>query len=70
MVKPQKIPAFVRELAAEAKRQGMTAYALRKESGIPIATAHRFMTGDLNPTASTIETIANALGLTVTFKRR
>jgi predicted transcriptional regulator len=48
----------------------MTAYALRKEAGIPIATAHRLMTGDLNPTASTIDAIAKALGLSITFQRR
>ena len=70
MPKPQKIPIFIRELAAEAKRQGMTAYSLHKDSGVPIATAHRFMIGNLNPTASTIHTIAKTLGLTVTFQRR
>jgi DNA-binding phage protein len=70
MAKPRKIPAFVRELAAEARRQGMTAYALQKESGVPIATAHRLMAGDLNPTASTIAAVATALGLTITFQRR
>jgi predicted transcriptional regulator len=65
MVRPNKLPSFVKELLAEAKRQDVTAYRLAKDAGVPLATAHRLLAGDLNPTASTLEAIAKALGVAI-----
>ncbi len=69
MVKPDKIPAFVRLLAAEAKRQGWTAYRIKQESGIPVSTAARLLAGDLNPTAATCDALAKALGLVIEVRK-
>lgn len=70
MVKPDRLPAFVRDLAAEAKRQGITASALSRSAKVPLGTAQRLLAGDLNPTASTVEQIARALGLVVKVERK
>lgn len=65
MVKPEKLPPFVKELMATAKRDAVTAYRLAKDAGVPLSSAQRFLAGDLNPTASTVEAIAKALGMVV-----
>lgn len=70
MVKPDRLPAFVRDLATEAKRQGVTASALSRNAKVPLGTAQRLMAGDLNPTASTVESIAKALGVVVRMERK
>lgn len=70
MVKPEKLPAFVKELMAAAKRDGVTAYRLAKDAMVPLSSAQRFLAGDLNPTASTIESIAKALGMVVKVERK
>ena len=69
MVKPDKIPALAKALTAEAHKQGRTSYWLKQESGIPLSTAQRLLAGDLNPTASTIEAVAKALGLTIKVEK-
>lgn len=70
MVRPDRLPAFIKELAAIAKRDGVTGYRLAKDAGIQLATAQRFLAGDLNPTASTVEAIAKALGVAIKVERK
>lgn len=65
MTRPDRLPAFLRDLVAEAKRQGITASALSRKAEVPLGTAQRLMAGDLNPTASTLAAIAKALGRTI-----
>jgi len=67
MVKPDKTPLFVRSVVTEARRQGWTAYRISQESGIPVSTARRLLGGELNPTASTIDAVAKALGQQITL---
>ena len=69
MVKPDKLPPFVRALVAEAKRQEWTTYRFKHAGVMSASAALRFLAGDLNPTASTCEAIAKALGLTITLER-
>ena len=69
MVKPDKIPALARALTAEAARQRRTAYWLKQESGISLSTAQRLLAGDLNPTASTVEAVAKALGMVIKVEK-
>lgn len=68
MVKPDRLPPFVRALIAEAKRQDCTAYRLMRDKVMSASAATRFLAGDLNPTASTCEAIAQALGMTIEAK--
>jgi transcriptional regulator with XRE-family HTH domain len=70
MVRPDKMPPFVRELTSEAKRQRLTGYKLAKDAGIPLSTAQRFLAGNLNPTASTLESIARSLGVAIRVERK
>ena len=69
-VRPDKLPAFIKELVAVAKRDGVTGYRLAKDADIQLATAQRFLASDLNPTASTVESIAKALGMVVKVERK
>ena len=69
MVKPKKIPHLAKTLSQEASKQGRTAYWLKQEAGIPLATAQRLLAGDLNPTASTVEAVAKALGLVIKVEK-
>lgn len=68
MVKPDKLPAFVRTLIATAHEQGLTSYKLKRDGVMSLSAAQRFLAGDLNPTASTCEAIAQALGMTIEAK--
>ena len=68
MVKPDRLPPFVRSLIGEAKRQDCTAYRLMRDNVMSASAATRFLAGDLNPTASTCEAIAKALGVTITIE--
>ncbi len=69
MVKPDKIPALAKALRLEANNQERSAYWLKQNAGIPLSTAQRLLAGDLNPTASTVETVAEALGLSIEVKK-
>lgn len=69
MTKPKKSATFIRPIIAEAKRRGWTAYRLKLAAGIPLSTAQRLLANDLNPTASTVEAVAKALGLTITVAK-
>ena len=69
MVKPDKIPALAKAMKSEANRQERTAYWLKQNAGIPLSTAQRLLAGDLNPTASTVEAVAKALGLAIRVER-
>ncbi len=50
-------------IRCEAKRQGLSGYALAKLAGVPLRTAQRFMAGDVNVSAATAEAFAAVLGL-------
>ena len=65
MVKPEKNAAHVSQLIAEANRREWSPYKLKAEAGVTLRTAQRFLAGDLNPTASTVEAIALALGMRI-----
>ena len=69
MVKPDRLPPFVRALVAEAKRQDFTAYRLMRDKVMSASAATRFLAGDLNPTAATCEAIAQALGMTIELRQ-
>ncbi len=69
MVKPDSLPPFVREIMAEAKRQGWTAYRFKRDGVMSLSAAQRFLAGDLNPTASTCEAVAKALGLVIEARK-
>lgn len=57
-----------RILAATAKRQGVTAYALAQKTGLAINSAQRFLAGQGSPTIATVEAVAAALGLRITVE--
>ena len=69
MVKPDKIPQLAKALMTEASRQERTAYWLSRASGISLSCAQRLLAGDLNPTATTIEAVAKALGLAIRVEK-
>jgi hypothetical protein len=69
MVKPDKLPPFVRALIAEAKRQEWTGYRFKVAGVMSASAAGRFLRGELNPTAATCHDIALALGLTITVQK-
>jgi transcriptional regulator with XRE-family HTH domain len=51
-------------LRKEMDRQGVTAYALGKRSGVPQPTIHRILTGESrNPKARTLDRLARTLGM-------
>ena len=54
---------LVSAIAGEMNRQGLTAYALGKRSGLPAATITRILSGNRpDPQVSTIEKLAAGLG--------
>ena len=69
MVKPDKTPQLAKALMEEASRQERTAYWLSRASGISLSCAQRLLAGDLNPTATTVEAVAAALGLTIKVEK-
>lgn len=64
-IPPRKISAALKVLAAEAKRRGLTAYALAKQTGLGINTIQRALDGEVSPSLATLEAIAKALGMVV-----
>ncbi|HAT10363.1 MAG TPA: hypothetical protein DCS97_07165 [Planctomycetes bacterium] len=70
MVKPDRSAAFVRTLVSEARKQGVSAYRLKQDGVLSLSQAQRFLAGDLNPTASTCEAIAKALGVVIEVRQQ
>ena len=52
-----------RAIAAEAERQGLTAYRLQIMTGLPLNTVQRFLALQGSPTLATVEVVAKALGM-------
>ena len=61
--------AAYRAILKEAKRQGSTAYALAKETGLSINTVRGFLIQRGSPTLTTVEAIAKALGLEIDVRK-
>ncbi|MBA3698875.1 MAG: helix-turn-helix transcriptional regulator [Planctomycetes bacterium] len=57
-------------LAREAKRLGLTAYAIAKTSELPVSTVQRALDGLTSPTLVTVEAVADALGMEIKVQRR
>lgn len=53
------------DIVREARRQGLSGYALRKTTGLGLTTLQRFFAGEGSPTLATVEAIAKALGMVV-----
>ncbi len=63
--KPERLGP-VEDIATEMERQGLTAYRLAKDAGIPAATLGRILAGERpDPQLSTIVKLAAALGYEV-----
>ena len=62
---PSKPSPVIVALQKEAKRQGLTAYAIAKAKDMRISTVQRALDGDVSPTLSTVEAVADALGQVV-----
>ncbi|MBA3936926.1 MAG: helix-turn-helix transcriptional regulator [Planctomycetes bacterium] len=60
-----KSSAAYRAILKEAKHQGLTAYALAKDTGLSINTVRGFLIQRGSPTLTTVEAIARALGLAI-----
>jgi len=59
------ISPVVAALHQRKKEMGISGYRLAKLSGLPLRTVQRFLAGSGSPTLSTLETIANALGMKI-----
>ena len=57
------------QLRQAIDESGRSRYALAKETGIHVATLHRFYYGEGNLSADGIDKLADALGLELTRKR-
>jgi len=67
---PPKTPGtIVSAIQAEAKRQGVTAYRLAKDTGLRLHTCQRILAGDGSPTVATVEAVVKALGLVIDVRR-
>ena len=64
------ISEVVAALQREVKRQGLTSYRLAKETVLRIDTMQRLLAGKGSPTISTLESVANALGMVIEAKHR
>jgi DNA-binding phage protein len=60
-----RLSPVLRAIQAEAKRQKVTAYRLAQLTGLRVDTTTRLLAGKGNPTLSTVEQVAKALGLQV-----
>jgi transcriptional regulator with XRE-family HTH domain len=61
----------VAEQVKKAIRQsGMSAYAICCESGVNEATLSRFLNGNLDPRLSTLDKLADVLGLELKIHKR
>lgn len=67
---PASKSPIVRTLAAEAKRQELTPYALAQASGVSIPTITRTLGGKVSPTLATVEAVAEALGFRLSLEKR
>ena len=61
--------AAYRAILKEAKRQGLTAYAIANETGLSINTVRNFLVQRGSPTLTTVEAIAKALGLEIDVRK-
>jgi transcriptional regulator with XRE-family HTH domain len=55
--------SFQQTIRREAKRQGLSGYAIGKRSGVPIRTVQAYLAGDCDLMGERIAKIAAALGL-------
>jgi DNA-binding phage protein len=71
IVKPPRTPgAIIRALRDEAARRRITPYAMAKVTGLSVSTITRTLTGAVSPTLTTVEALADALGLSLDLKTR
>jgi len=67
----RQVDALVRTLDDARERQGMTKAELARRAGMaPEAVRRIFSAGGVNPTATTLVALADALGLEVVTRRR
>jgi transcriptional regulator with XRE-family HTH domain len=67
MAKPQPgISPVVQTLAEQARRQGLTAYAIAKARDMHVSTVQKALDGEVSPSIATLEEIAAAVGATIT----
>lgn len=69
MLMPTETSPTVVALQKEAKRQAVTAYHLAKVTGLRVYTVQRVLAGEGSPTISTVERVADALGLRIRVER-
>ena len=60
-----QISQVVITLQQGAKRRGLTAYRLSKDTGLRIDTMQRLLAGKGSPTISTLESVANVMGMVI-----
>jgi DNA-binding phage protein len=71
IAKPPRTPsALIQALQDEAARRRLTAYAMAKVTGLSVSTITRTLTGAVSPTLTTVEALANALGLSLDLTTR
>lgn len=67
---PRRPSAIVLALQREAERQEATGYGLAKTTGLPLRTVQRVLAGEGSPTITTLEIVAEALGMVIEVRRR
>lgn len=60
-----QVSAVVITLQHEARRRGLTAYRLSKDTGLRIDTMQRLLAGKGSPTISTLESVARVMGMVI-----
>ena len=61
---------FRREIQTEMRRQGLSAYGLAKEAGLPIRGVQRFLAGEREITSRRLAALLQALGFEMSKPRR
>ncbi len=72
---PEELSRVIVSIQKEAKRQGLTAYAIAdlitKDRGtkMHIRTVQRCIDGDVSPSLATLEAVSKALGLVIEVRK-
>lgn len=67
---PKKVSPVIQAIQAEAERQNRKALSLAKETGLSLFTVQRLLNGEGSPSLATLETVMDALGLTLEVRRK
>jgi DNA-binding phage protein len=67
--RPDKPSEVLIKIRKEAQKQGLTAYAIAKSTGLGINTIQRMLDGVVSPSLTTLEAVAKALGMVVKIEK-